>query len=177
MPPGRPNLFKLAGGDRPPDNLRVVFVGLPGGRYGFHRGAPYGDRDNKTWWALRKEYRLDLGFPLYDDSFDLRPWLSQGIWILPTQKANGGHRYSWRMDEMFRILNRDYGPLVFVFIGGEYLRYVNRLDPKKHVVLTYSSRRDTKQSTSTPIVGSRLFTRIAELLKLSKSIWKLPVKV
>ena len=96
---------------------------------------------------------------------------------MPLEKVAGSHKRSWRMDEMFRILNRDFGPIVFVFIGGDYIRYVNRINPEKHLVLTLTCRSSGKQSAQTHVVGSKLFTRIAEFHKMSKSMWKLPVKV
>lgn len=174
---GRRNLFKLVGGVEPPKDVKVVFVGFPGGRYGYVKNAPRSVRDNKTWWTLRREYRTDLGYPLYQDSFDLRPWLSQGIWVFPTQLQTGSHKHTKRMDRLFRKLNRNYGPIAFVFIGGEYIKYANRLDTEKHLVLTVTCRTSGKQSAQTYLVGSRLFTTISEFHKMSKSMWKLPIKV
>lgn len=171
---GHPNRFEMCGGHAPPQNLKVVFIGLPSGRYGYKKHESRSVKDNKTWWALRKEYRLDLGFPLYNDSFDLSPWLAHGIWVFPTSDEKSIGTPDRPLKEMFRTLKRFPQRIAFVFIGGNYEHFAKYIDKTKHLVLELATR---KQGDRQMLVGSRLFSRIADFHKMSKSMWKLPVKI
>lgn len=161
---------------RPPRNLCVVIMGIPYGRLGWkeHEAGTRAKPNNHAILRdLYNEYTMDLGFPL-GRGFDLRPWRSRGIWVVPTHLV-----YIKTIENymLWRWLSKSHDRLVFIFIGEEYEWIFKLVDNRKHLVLNYRHNyRDLKGSIP-PIAGSKLYTKAAEYLNASKSIWKLPVKV
>lgn len=169
---------KLSPIHRPPRNVKVVLVGVPNHEYGVRHNPRAGYvRLHEIWEHLRMEYAVDLGFPLPPScSFDIRPWRSWGLFVCPYEGGSSIEDFT-----RFRYLSVEYDHLVFIFIGSNTERLWKYVDHKKHLVLTFANPSRTRFPTTyeplPTLKGSNLYTRIAEHLHVSKSIWKLPVKV
>lgn len=159
---------------RPPKYLRVVLVGVPGDTY----GVPDHTESflmNKVWDQLRTEYVNTLGFPR-PKRFDIRPWRAHGIWVFPWKQSNDLDRYM-----RLRFLSRNRDRLIFVCFGRTIAEvFPKYVDHRKHTVIYLVGNNGNAPATGDTsfsyIIGSNLYIRIAEMLRVSKSIFKLPVK-
>lgn len=125
---------------------------------------------------LRREYTLDLGYRK-PAVFDLRKWRHFGVYVFPRIQAGSRDLVTF---QRLRRLSRYRRRLVFVVLSPAFNELVRKtVDQNKHVVLHLCSRRYYRKAASLDpsvalIVGSRVFTRISEILRFPKSLWQIP---
>lgn len=158
--------------NRPPYNLRIVFLGVT---HGPERNPARKNNYDALWAGLIAEYRSDLGYPV-PYTFDIRPWRSRGIWIYPQNS------YKTTIEDFtqMRYLSVRYPKLVFIAIGSVTGRLLKYVDQRKHFVIRLDHPARTHyvppHLSLPPVKGSKFYTRVCEYLHAPKHIFKLPVK-